>query len=226
MEALWARWLAGNGCHWANEVELQRTSDGAWDKLGGGRWASRLRGADHIGGKIDLLDKAMSTLLRESKSWAGGEPLGGWWQDREEVFCGKVDALRIRLAEALYEEPGKAGKICKEAQALLTCNDVAAAQSTLQAVDALAEAQHVRDPCQMGRILHGVGTGVGAGVATTQTAPAAESPTHPPPSPPPTPLSPHPINCRRLWRPRCGGDERRGGQRVPPIRRCPVGHCR
>ena len=45
----------------------------------------------------------------------------GTWQDREEAFCGKMDALRIRLAETLYEEPGKTGKICKETQALLAC---------------------------------------------------------------------------------------------------------
>jgi hypothetical protein len=127
VEALWARWLAGNG--WADEVELQRTSDVTWGKLGGGRWASRLRGAGHIGEKIDLLDKAMSTLIRESTSWAGGEPLGVWWQDREEAFCGKVGALRIRLAEALYEEPGKAGKICKETQPGTPDVHVAAAQS-------------------------------------------------------------------------------------------------
>ena len=49
VEALWDRWLAGNG--WVDEVELQRTSDVTWDILRGGRWASRLRGADHIGGK-------------------------------------------------------------------------------------------------------------------------------------------------------------------------------
>ena len=65
VEALRARWLADNG--WADEVELQRTSGVTWDKLGRGRWASRLRGADHIGKKIDLPDKAMNTLLRESE---------------------------------------------------------------------------------------------------------------------------------------------------------------
>ena len=32
-----------------------------------------------------------------------------------------MDALRIRLAEALYDEPGNAGKICKETLSLLTC---------------------------------------------------------------------------------------------------------
>ena len=31
VEAIWARWLAGNG--WAGEVEQQRTSGVIWDKL-------------------------------------------------------------------------------------------------------------------------------------------------------------------------------------------------
>ena len=201
VEALWARWLAGNG--WADEVELQRTSGVTWDKLGGGRWASRLRGADYIGENIELLDKAKSTLLRESKSWAGGEPLGGWWQDREEAFCGKVDALRIRLAEALYEEPGKAGKICKETQALLTCmsrlHNLHSRRSMLlprrsKTVAPVRWAEYFAEWAQAWE--------------PEWRRPRPPQLPRAPLNPPSPPLSPHSINYGRLWRTRCGGDER------------------
>ena len=77
----------------------------------------------------------MNTLLRDVE-----QELGGWRAagrvvaqrpDREEAFRGKVSALRIRLSKALYEEPGKAGKICRQGDPGTLGMHAAAAQPAL-----------------------------------------------------------------------------------------------